>query len=141
MAKNGMFTAYDDGGYPIASSLTGKGNTTGTPYGALCVTDPGTPLLMTTGGTATVAVLTGTAGSAVIKASAGRVCRALVTSAGTSTDNLTIYDNASAASGTILAIIPGGTAVGTVVDINMPAANGIYASNVASGPAVTLSYV
>lgn len=136
MANNGIVTLYDDAGSAVASSLKGKGNAL---YGALCVTDNGAPILMSSGGSATVPVLTGTAGSALVKGAPGRVCRALVTTAGTATDNLTIYDNTSAA-GTVLAIILGGTAVGTVIDINMPAAIGIYASNVASGPAVTLSY-
>lgn len=85
-------------------------------------------------------VLTGTAGSAVIKAGPGRLISALVTTAGTGTDNLTIYDNASAASGTILAVVAGGGTVGAVLNFSMPAVNGIYASNVASGPAVTLGW-
>jgi hypothetical protein len=137
MATNGLTTPYDDMGHPIASTLTGKGNAL---YGALCVSDNGVPMLSTSGGALTAAIAAG-ASTTAIKAAPGRVCRAVVTTAGTATDNITIYDNASAGSGTILAIIPGGTAVGTVIDIQMPAANGIYAVNVASGPAVTLSYV
>jgi hypothetical protein len=139
MAKNGLATLYDDNGYPVATTLTGKTGT-GAPFGALCVSDIGTPILMTTGGTLTTAIAAG-ASSAAVKAAPGRLCKALVTTAGTATDNITIYDNASAASGTVIGIIPGGTAVGTMIEFNMPAANGIYAVNVASGPAVTLSYV
>lgn len=137
MANNGIVTLYDDTGSAVASTKAGKGDSL---HAALCVSDNGTPILMSPGGTTTVAIAAG-ASSAVVKAAPGRVCRAVVTTAGTATDNITIYDNASAGSGTILAIIPGGTAVGTVIDFNMPAANGIWAVNVASGPAVTLSYV
>ncbi len=139
MAKNGIVTLYDDNGLPLATTLTGK-NSSLPPYGALCVSDNGTPILQTSGGTATTAVAAG-AGNTVVKAGAGRLCKVVVTAAGTSTDNLTIYDNASAASGTVLAVIPGGGTVGAVYDLNMPAANGIFAVNVASGPAATVSYV
>lgn len=137
MATNGLTTLYDDQGKPIASTQTGKGSAL---YGALCVADNGSPILFTSGGTLTAVIAAG-ASSAAIKAAPGRVCRAVVTTAGTSTDNITIYDNASAGSGTILGIILGGTAVGTAIDIQMPAANGIWAVNVSGGPAVTLSYV
>lgn len=137
MATNGLATLYDDNGKPIASTQTGKGNSL---YGALCVSDNGTPVLQTTGGTTTVAIAA-SAGTTVVKASAGRVCKAVVTTAGTASDNITIYDNATTGSGTVLAIVPGGTTVGTVFDLQMPAANGITVVNVASGPAITLSYV
>lgn len=138
MAKNGLATLYDDNGLPIASTLTGKSGTSA-PFAALCVSDNGTPILQTGGGTTTAAIAA-SAGTTVVKATAGRLCKAVVTTAGTATDNITVYDNATTGSGTILAIIPGGTTVGTVYDLQMPAANGITAVNVASGPAVTLSF-
>ena len=79
------------------------------------------------------------ASTTTLKAGAGRVCKVAVTTAGTATDNLTIYDNATAGSGTILAVIPGGGSL-QVYDINMPAQNGITVVNVASGPAVTVGW-
>jgi len=108
MAKNGLFTNYDNNGFPVQASYT----------------EP---------------VAAG-AGTTTIKAAAGRLCRVVVTTAGTSSDNLTLYDNASAGSGTVLAVIPGGGTVGTVYALDLPAANGITAVNVASGPAVTVGY-
>jgi hypothetical protein len=87
---------------------------------------------------ATAAIAAG-AGTSVVKAAPGRVVNALVTTAGTSTDNATIYDN-TAGSGTILAIIPGGGSVGAQITIDMPAANGITVVNVSGGPAFTLGY-
>lgn len=75
-----------------------------------------------------------------LKSTPGRLCRAVVTAAGTSTDNITIYDNASAGSGLVLAVIPGGGTVGAVFAIDMPAQNGITVVNVASGPAVTIGW-
>lgn len=50
-----------------------------------------------------------------------------------------MYDNASAASGTVLMVIPGATAAGTVYDINLPAVNGIYASFAGTG-GITFGY-
>ena len=76
----------------------------------------------------------------VVKQSPGRVAAVIVTTSGTSSDNATIYDNASAASGTILAVIPGGQTVGTRYSVDMPAQNGITVVNVASGPAFTVGY-
>jgi hypothetical protein len=88
----------------------------------------------------TAAIATGAA-TTVVKAAPGRLLRAIITTAGTSSDNATIYDNASAGSGTILAVIPGGTTLtGAAVVIDLPAANGITVVNVASGPAFTLGY-
>jgi hypothetical protein len=87
----------------------------------------------------TAAIAAGAA-TTVVKGAPGRVINAVVTTAGTSTDNATIYDN-TAGSGTILAVIPGGTyTVGQNVSIDMPAQNGITVVNVASGPAFTLGY-
>lgn len=126
MAKNGLATLTDDNQVPIATGAT--------------PTPAGTDLCVSHGGVKT-AVLAAGAGTVVVKASPGRLCKVVVTAAGTATDNITIYDNASAASGTVLAVIAGGGTVGTVYDLQMPAANGIFASNVASGPAVTISYL
>jgi len=75
-----------------------------------------------------------------VKASPGRLCRVVVTTAGTSTDNITIYDNATAGSGEVLAVIPGGGTVGTIYALDLPAVNGITVVNVASGPAVTIGW-
>lgn len=88
--------------------------------------------------TNTAAIATGAA-TTVIKNAPGRVATITVTTAGTSTDNATIYDN-TAGSGTILAVVAGGTAVGTILNISLPAAIGITAVNVSGGPAFTLSF-
>lgn len=63
----------------------------------------------------------------VVKAAAGRLVKVIVTVAG-SGGTLTVYDNASAASGTILYSVAGTTALGTIADLDIPAANGIYVS-------------
>jgi hypothetical protein len=89
-------------------------------------------------------------GTTVVKAGpgangTGMLCRVVITTAGT-TGNCTIYDNASAGSGTILAVIPGTTAnasavVGYVFDIRMPALNGITAVGASNSPGFTVSYL
>lgn len=100
------------------------------------VDDAGFPVESTN----TLAIATGAA-TTVVKGAPGRLVRFVITSAGTSADNATIYDNASAGSGTILAVIPGGTTLtGGSVNIDLPAANGITVVNVASGPAFTVGY-
>ena len=139
MATNGIVTLYDDAGNPVATTKTGKGNSL---YGALLVADNGTPILTTSGGTVTAAVAAGTNADTPIKASAGRLCRIAITAAaGTTTGTTAIYDNASGHTGTILVVVPNNTAVGTVIDVQMPAANGITVNGGANSPGMTISYV
>lgn len=57
-----------------------------------------------------------------------------------SSQAVTIYDNASAASGTILAVIPSGGADGTVFSLKVPFANGITLSGSANNPALGFVY-
>lgn len=81
-----------------------------------------------------------TAIPAVVKAGAGRLHKVIVTTA-TAGAGITIYDNASTNSGTILLAIPVSATAGTVYDVNLPAANGIYAyQSGASGGVVTIGY-
>lgn len=75
----------------------------------------------------------------VVKNSAGFLSGVLVTAAGTN-QSITFYDNASAASGTIIGIVPSGATVGQYFPFNMPAVNGITASGNANNPAVTVAY-
>lgn len=154
MAKNLIGTLYDDNGVPIASTTTGEvasnfaslvtaaelwdtvnsvrnrhGGQTGVAW-------------VTSGGATTTAVAVGTASDTVIKASAGRLCRISITAAaGTTTGTTPIWDNATGHTGTILVVIPNNTAVGTVVDVQMPAANGITVQGGANSPAMTISFV
>ena len=73
-------------------------------------------------------------GTLVVKPSAGRVLRVVVTTV-TASATCTIYDNASTNSGTALLVIPTATAVGTVYNLDLPAANGItvYSSGATGG--------
>jgi hypothetical protein len=87
----------------------------------------------------TKAIATGVA-TTVVKSASGRLVNVVITTAGTGTDNATIYDN-TAGSGAILAVIPGGTTLtGGQVAIDLPCANGITVVNVSGGPAFTLGY-
>jgi hypothetical protein len=81
--------------------------------------------------------LAAAAGTVTIKAQPGRVCSITVTTTGSGL--LVIYDNASAASGTILAALPASPALGRY-PVDMPALNGITVSSPASSPAVTIGY-
>jgi len=92
----------------------------------------------TTGAASTAAVAVN-AGTVVVKASPGRLAKIVVTTAA-STGVLTVYDNASAASGTVLAVVPASTTAGTVYSLDLPAANGITVTAPASCAGVTISY-
>lgn len=94
------------------------------------------PLL---GGSATATVPAG-AGTTVVSAAPGRLGRVLVTAAGTGSGDVLIYDNATTNSGTVIGVIPATVAVGAYYTFDMPCTNGITASNVANGPALTVSY-
>jgi len=139
VAKNLIGTMYDDNGVAIASTQTGQGSAG---FAALCVADNGTPILVSSGGTKTAAVASGTNSDTPVKAAAGRLCRIAVTSAaGTTTGTTPIYDNASGHTGTILVVVPNNTAVGTVIDVQMPATVGITVNGGANSPGMTISYV
>jgi hypothetical protein len=97
-----------------------------------------TPLHTTDGGTTATAITAGTVADTVIKGSAGRLCRIVVTTAGTNA--MEIYDNASAGSGKIIATVAANAVAGTWIDAQMPAANGITVKGNANNPAVTISF-
>lgn len=78
----------------------------------------------------------GTSTDTVIKAGPGRLCRVLVTTAGTAAVN--IWDNASGHTGTIIGAVAASAVVGTMVEAQAPAANGITVQGNASLPAITV---
>ncbi len=95
------------------------------------------PLWMTSGG-GTLTATAAAAGTTPIKASAGRLCKVLVTTLGTA--QLTFYNNASAASGTIIGIVPANTALGTIIVFDMPASLGITGDYLTNSPATTTAF-
>ena len=93
-------------------------------------------ILVSSGGTTAVSVASATPGA--VKASAGRLCKVIITTLGTGSQ--VFYDNASAASGTILFATAASAAVGTIYDVQAIAVNGIYAAGAASTPVCTVLY-
>jgi hypothetical protein len=85
------------------------------------------------------AVVSASGGVVTVKAGAGRLHKIIVTVA-TTTTAVTVYDNASAASGTVLAVIPAAATAGTVYDINLPALNGITVNGAAAAGSLTFGY-
>lgn len=150
MAKNVIGTLYDDNGVAIASGATGDGLSTYTNLNVGNQTWNGTAYermqsrqgasLTSQGGVSTVAIAAAVTTDTVVKASAGRLCRVLVTAAGGAAVT-NIYDNASGHTGTIIGILPVSVAVGTTVDFQMPAANGITVQGVSTNPGMTISFV
>lgn len=149
MAKNVIGTLYDDNAVPIASAATGDGAATYTSLNVSNQTWNGSAYermqsrqgvaVTTTGGVTTVAIAAGVSTDTVVKATPGRLCRVLVTTTGT--NPLTIWDNASGHTGTIIGAFAASPAVGTVASFEMPAANGITVQGNAANPAVTISFV
>lgn len=95
--------------------------------------------VVTPGGSSTVAIAALKTANTVIKASAGRLCRVLVTAAGTAT-TVSVFDNATTNSGTVIGIFPGTASVGTVYDFELPAANGITVGGLVTNPGLTVSF-
>jgi hypothetical protein len=99
------------------------------------------PQRATTGGSLTASIPATPTGNVVIKGAPGRLCRVLVTTAGTGSGNVLFYDNATTNSGTVVGAIPATVSVtGTPYMLDMPCANGIVAVQVSSGPVLTVSY-
>jgi hypothetical protein len=94
-------------------------------------------LLDTTGGSATFAIAASTAGPTIVKAVPGRLVQLIVTTAGTISE--TCFDNASAASGTILGVTPATTTVGQILKFDTIAVNGITCTGGVGSPALTVS--
>jgi hypothetical protein len=78
--------------------------------------------------------------AAVVKGAPGRLCTVICTAPGGGSVGIIFYDNASAASGTIIGEIPATATLGQQFQIDMPAANGITANASAGSPAVTVGY-
>jgi len=81
-----------------------------------------------------------TAMPAVVKAGPGRLLKVIVTTT-IAGGAITIYDNASTNSGTILLATTSTATAGTVYDVNLPAANGIYVyTSAASAGVLCIGY-
>jgi len=91
-----------------------------------------------TGGCNTLAVAAPTSNT-VVKGVGGYLHRVLVVAAN-GANPILIYDNATTNSGTVIGIVPANSAIGTIIDCNMPAALGITIAATASSGALTVSY-
>ncbi len=90
------------------------------------------------GGKSSTAIAAANAANTVVKGGAGRLARILVTSSGS--NELDVFDNATTNSGTKIGIVPAGAAVGTLIDCQAPAFNGITVAGNAANPGVTIFY-
>jgi hypothetical protein len=91
------------------------------------------------GGDLLFPIAAGATGAQMIKPSPGRLGR-IVLAAANGAAAITVYDNASAASGTVIGVIAASAAAG-VYDFQMPARTGITLSGAATNPAMTVGYV
>lgn len=90
------------------------------------------------GGRASSAIAAGVTGNTAVKSSPGRLARILVTASGTNQMNL--FDNASSPTGTIIGLVPASAPVGTIIDCQAPAANGITVAGNSNNPGVTIFF-
>lgn len=90
------------------------------------------------GGESLLPITAGATGAQPVKASPGRLGR-VVLAAANGAAAITFYDNASAASGTVIGVIAASAAAG-VYDFQMPARNGITFTGAATNPALTVGY-
>jgi hypothetical protein len=95
------------------------------------------PAMVTFGGTV-ARYVPGNSGVVVVRAGAGRLASVIVIISGSA--QLTIYDNATIASGTPIGAVPAFAAVGSVYQFYSPAVNGILADSVANCCSVTICY-
>jgi hypothetical protein len=90
-------------------------------------------------GNKNLSIASGHNSDTIVSANPGMLGSILVTAQ--NTNQMTFYDNASAASGDILGIVPANQAVdGKPFTLHAPAVNGIYVSGNANNPGVRISY-
>lgn len=94
--------------------------------------------LVSSGGRKTTAIAAGTAGNTLISAKPGRLCRVLVTTAGS--NGMRIHDSNDGVTGTIIGALAANAAVGCY-DFDMPVENGITVDGDGNNPAVTISFI
>ncbi len=90
------------------------------------------------GGRVSTSIAAGITANTIVRGSSGRLARVLVTTSGT--NQLNIFDNASAPTGTIIGLVPANAAVGSIIDCQAPAANGITVAGNSNNPGVTIFY-
>ena len=76
----------------------------------------------------------------IVKTGKGWLSRVLVTTQGADGVELILYDNASAASGKIIGIVPANALRGEKIECQMPCANGIVVGGSSGNPSVTVAY-
>lgn len=90
------------------------------------------------GGRVSTAIAAGITANTIVRGSSGRLARILVTATGT--NQMNIFDNASSPAGTIIGLVPANATVGTLIDCQAPAANGITVAGNSNNPGVTIFY-
>ncbi len=132
VAASGGAIALDSSGTPYAPQ-----NMSLTQVGGVKVPAAGVVPVVQATANAAVAAGTGTT-PVVVKASAGYLKLFVVTT--TATAAMSFYDNASAASGTVLYTTAANIAAGTIIVLDMPFLNGLTLSQASGSAAVTIAY-
>lgn len=107
--------------------------------GPATAVSPTTPCPTQGGGGAYKAVAAGTgAGNVVVSAVPGRLVKIVVVT--TNTAAISLYDNASTNSGTVLFTVPANAGSGTIYSLDIPTVNGIVAAQVNNSPTLIVTY-
>jgi len=96
----------------------------------------GNEALTSDGGSNTFTIPAG-AGITKLFVGRGRLCRILVTTAGSAASQF--FDDPGIAQGTIVGVVPAAAPVGMQPPIDMPFVNGLVCVNPSGGPAMTVS--
>jgi hypothetical protein len=91
-----------------------------------------------TGGSLSAFIPANNGATFVVKNAPGRLMKVTVTATGTAA--ATFYDNASAASGNKLLVVPANAAAGTIYDLQCVAVSGITCDALANCPALSVYY-
>jgi hypothetical protein len=94
---------------------------------------------LSAGGDFLLPIAAGLTGAQIVKPSPGRLARVVLASANGAAA-ITFYDNPSAATGTVIGVIPAAAAAGAY-DFQMPARTGITFTGASTNPAMTVGYV
>lgn len=93
---------------------------------------------VTAGGQRTSYHAAGASGAGAALAAQGRLCKISVLTSGSAAT--LIYDNASAASGTLLYSLKASPTIGDVIDLQIPASNGIYVAGATNTSSILVTY-
>ena len=100
---------------------------------------PAAEVLQSTGGRYKTYLAAAAGTPSVVMSSQARLCKVIVLSSGSAAT--TVYDNAAAASGDKVLVVPANPTIGAVYDVQVPCVNGITVDQTTNTSAICLTYL